>query len=61
MLHTVTKYTCIFTSRICRLALEITFLLKKLFFLQRAYELLSQNGKPNEQRGGEDESKLQQL
>ena len=52
MLHTVTKYTCICISRICRFALEITFLLKKIFFLQRAYELLSQNGNPNKQRGG---------
>ena len=31
--------TCIFTSSIFRLALEITFLLNKYFFLQIAYEL----------------------
>ena len=59
MLHTITKrleicididteisevdhYTWIFTSRIFRLALEIFFLIK-YFFLQRAYELLSQS------------------
>ena len=35
----VDHYTWI-TSRIARLALEITFLLKKYFFLQLAYELL---------------------
>ena len=34
-------YKWIFTSRIFRLALEITFLLNKHFFLQMAYELLS--------------------
>ena len=33
----VDNYTWIFTSRIFRLALEITFLLKKYFFLQMAY------------------------
>ena len=33
-------YTCKFTSRIFRLALEIAFLLNKYFFLQMAYELL---------------------
>ena len=35
----------IFTSRIFRLALEITFLLNKYFFLQMGYELLSQSRK----------------
>ena len=34
-------YTWIFTSRIFRLALEITFLLNKYFFLQMTYELIS--------------------
>ena len=56
MLHPITKwleiyietsevdpYTSIFTSRIFKLALEKTFLLKKNFFLQIAYELLSKN------------------
>ena len=38
-------YTWIFTSRIFRLALEITFLLNKYFFLQMSYELLSQSEK----------------
>ena len=38
----------IFASRIFRLALEITFLLKKYFCLQMACELLSQNRKLNE-------------
>ena len=37
--------TWIFTSRISRLALEITFLLNTYFFLQMAYELLSQSRK----------------
>ena len=51
MLHTITKRleicndvnfeklanTWIFTSRIFKLALEITFLLNKYFFLQMAY------------------------
>ena len=36
----VDNYTWIFTSRIFRLALEITFLLNKYFFLQKAYDLL---------------------
>ena len=40
-------YTWIFTSRIFRLTLEITFLLKKYFFLQMAYDLLSQSTKRN--------------
>ena len=39
--------TCVFTSSIFRLALEITFLLNKYFFLQIAYELLSQSRKLN--------------
>ena len=34
-----------FPSRIFRLTLEITFLLNKYFFLQMAYEVLSQNRK----------------
>ena len=40
-------YTWIFTSRIFRLALEITFLLNKYFFLQMTYELISQSRKLN--------------
>ena len=32
----------IFTSRIVRLGLELSFLLNKYFFLQMTYELLSQ-------------------
>ena len=49
----VDHYTWIFTSRIFRLALEITFLLNKYFFLQMAYELLSQSieNSINERRG----------
>ena len=46
----VDHYTWI-TSRIARLALEITFLLKKYFFLQLAYELLRQSRKINKQVG----------
>ena len=42
----------IFTSRIFRLVLEITFLLNKCFFLQMAYELLSQRRKLNKREGG---------
>ena len=38
-------------SRIFRLALEITFLLNKYFFLLMAYELLSQSRKLNNPRG----------
>ena len=38
-------YTWIFTSRIFRLALEITLLLNNYFFLQMGYELLSQSEK----------------
>ena len=34
----VDRYKWIFTSTIFRLALEITFLLNKYFFLQMAYE-----------------------
>ena len=41
----VDHYTWIFTSRIFRLTLEITFLLNKYFSLQMAYELLSQTYK----------------
>ena len=47
----VDHYTWIFTSRIFRLALEITFLLNKYFFLQITYELLSQSRKLNKQGG----------
>ena len=43
----VDHYMWIFPSRIFRLALEITFLLSKYFFLQMAYELLSQSRKLN--------------
>ena len=41
----VDRYKWIFTSTIFRLALEITFLLNKYFFLQMGYELLSQSEK----------------
>ena len=47
----VDHYTWIFTSRIFRLALEITFLLNKYFFMQMSYMLLSQKRKLNN-RGG---------
>ena len=47
----VDHYTWIFTSRIFKLALKITFLLNKYFFIQMAYEFLSQSGKLNKQRG----------
>ena len=40
-------YTWTFTSKMFRLALEITFLLNKYFFVQMAYELLSQSRKFN--------------
>ena len=43
----VDRYTWIFTSRIFTLALEITFLINKYFFLQMAQELLSQSRKLN--------------
>ena len=43
----VDHYTWIFTFRIFRLALEITLLLNRYFFLQIAYELLSQSRKLN--------------
>ena len=46
----VDHYTWIFTSRTFGVALEITFLLEKYFFLQMAYELLPQSRKPN--KGG---------
>ena len=46
----IDHYTWIFTSRMFRLALE-TFLLNKYFFLQMAYELLSQSRKLKK-RGG---------
>ena len=45
----VDHYTWIFTSRIFKLALKITFLLNKYFLIQMAYELLSQSGKLNKQ------------
>ena len=52
----VDHYTWIFTSRIFRLALEISFLLK-YFFLLMAYELLcrklNMEGSPNNSGGGE--------
>ena len=41
----VDHYIWIFTSRISRLALEITFFLNKYFSLQMAYEKLSQTHK----------------
>ena len=47
----VDHYTWIFISRIFKLALEITFLLNKYFYLQMAYELLSQSRKVNNQWG----------
>ena len=61
MLHTTTKrleicidinltfgkQIVIFASRIFRLALEITFLFNKYFFLQMVYEILSQSRKIN--------------
>ena len=58
----VDHYTWIFTSRIFRPALEITFALNKYLFLQMAYELLSQSRKPNKREGpnkrGESENLL---
>ena len=42
----VDHYTWIIISRIFPLALEIIFLLNKYFFLQMAYQLLSQSRKP---------------
>ena len=47
----VDHYTWIFTSKMFRLSSEITFLLNKYFFLQMAYELLSQSGRPNKREG----------
>ena len=47
----VDHYTWIFTSRIFKLALKITFLLNKYFLIQMAYELLSQSSKLNKQGG----------
>ena len=41
----VDHYKWVFTSRIFRLALEITFLLNKYFLLQMDYDLLSQSRK----------------
>ena len=49
----VDHYTWIFTSRIFRLALEITFFLNKYFSLQMAYELLSQTHKVENLINGE--------
>ena len=51
-INEVDHYTWILTSRIFRLALEITFLLNKYFFLQMAYDLLSQSRKRNKRREG---------
>ena len=45
----VDHYTWVFTSRIFKLVLEIIFLLNKYFFLQMAYELLSQYRKLNKE------------
>ena len=47
----VDHYRWIFTSRIFRLALEITFLLNKYIFLQMTYQLVSQSRKLNKQGG----------
>ena len=47
----VAHYMWIFTSIIFRLALEITFLPNKYFFLQATYNLLSQSRKFNKQGG----------
>ena len=41
----VDRYTWIFTSRMFGLALGITVLLSKYFFIQMAYELLSRSRK----------------
>ena len=49
----VDNYTWIFTSRIFRLALEITFLLNKHFFLQMTYKLSSQSRKIDQRRKGQ--------
>ena len=49
----VDYYTWIFTSRIFRLALEITFLFEEHFFLQIAYKLLSQRRKLDKSWRGE--------
>ena len=49
----VDYYTWLFTSRIFRLALEITFLLEEYFFLQMAYKLLSQRRKLDKSWRGE--------
>ena len=58
MLHAITKQleiciynTWIFTSRIFKLALEITFLRNNFFSCNWLYDLLSQSGKLNK-RGG---------
>ena len=50
----VDYYTWIFTSRIFRLALEITFLFEEHFFLQMAYKLLSQRRKLDKSWRGEE-------
>ena len=49
-INEIDQYTWIFTSRIFRLALEITSLFNKYFFLQMAYELLSRGRKVNKRR-----------
>ena len=57
-------YTWIFTSGIFRLVLDITFFFSKYFFLQVAYQLLSQSkklnkqGNPNKNRGGRGDWKI---
>ena len=48
----VDHYTWIFTSRIFRFSLEITFFFNKYFFLQMVYELLSQSRKLNKRGEG---------
>ena len=47
----VDRYTWIFTSRMFGLALGITVLLSKYFFIQMAYELLSRSRKLNKGLG----------
>ena len=50
-----------FTSRIFRLTLEITFLINKYFFLQMAYDLLSQSRKLNKWRGPNKSGRVRKL
>ena len=53
MLHTITKRLEIYINiNIESLTLEITFLPNKYFFLQMAYELLSQSRKFNRRGAG---------